>query len=61
MLGSDLIKKIVDNNLVDKEILIIGTDNDSTDIEDEGAQIESVHLVDDLSTGIIVFEGSIEQ
>jgi len=61
MLGSDLIKAIVDKNLVDKEIVIIGNANETSEVEGEGAQIDSVHLVEDLGTGIIVFEGYIEQ
>lgn len=61
MLGSDLIKQIVDKGLVDKEIMIIGNTNDTTDIEDEGAQIESIHSLTDQSTGVIVFAGTIEQ
>jgi len=61
MLGSDLIKAIVDKNLVDKEIVIIGNTNEFEDLETEGAQIDDVRLVEELGTGVIVFEGFIEQ
>ena len=61
MLGSDLIKQIVDKNLVDKEIVIIGSANDTNDVEGEAKQIESLQLIEDLDTGLLVFEGFIEE
>ena len=61
MLGSDLIKAIVDKDLVDKEIIVIGNTNDVNDIEDEGSQIDSIQLVEDQGVGLIIIEGCIEQ
>ena len=61
MLGSDLIKAIVDKDLVDKEIVVIGNINDTDDIEGEGAQIDAIQLVEDQGVGLITIEGFIEQ
>lgn len=61
MLGSDLIKAIVDKDLVDKEIVVIGNINDTDDIEGEGAQIDAIQLVEDQGVGLITIEGCIEQ
>jgi len=61
MIGSDLIKAIVDKDLVDKEIIVIGNTNDVNDIEDEGSQIDSIQLVEDQGVGLITIEGCIEQ
>ena len=61
MLGADIIKAIVDKDLVDKEIVVIGTANDADDIEGEGSQIEAIHLLEEQGTGVLTFEGYIEQ
>ena len=60
MLGSDLIKKIVDSNLVDKEITVIGSMDDLSDVENSGEQIVDIQLVQDLEAGIIIINGSVD-
>lgn len=61
MLGSDLIKAIVDKDLVDKEIIVIGESNDTSEIESEGSRINSIQLVEDQGVGLLVIDGSVEQ
>lgn len=60
MLGSELIKKIVDNDLVDKDITIIGNLDDTSEVETESVQITGVELVQDIEAGIIIIDGHVE-
>ena len=57
----DLIKQIVDKDLLDKEIVILGITNDADDVENESSQIEGITSIEDLGVGVIIVEGYIEK